>query len=129
LVTSATDAATLVAWSASTDRETLIRALTEAYAVDLREEIARITSPVLVLGTWRGWHDQLAVNKIDVPKAAFAQTFSDQYARVRHLRFALHDTARHFIMWDDPMWFFSEVDAFITDPAASVRQRGFDARN
>jgi hypothetical protein len=41
----------------------------------------------------------------------------------------LHDTARHFIMWDDPMWFFSEVDAFITDPAASVRQRGFDARN
>jgi N-formylmaleamate deformylase len=121
MVTSATDADTLVKWSAATDRQTLTRALTEAYAVDLRDEIARITSPVLVLGTWRGWHDQLAANKIEVPKAAFAQTFSEQYAKLPRVHVALHDTARHFIMWDDPEWFFGAIDAFLADPVAATR--------
>jgi pimeloyl-ACP methyl ester carboxylesterase len=126
MVTDSTNAATLVAWSAATDRHTLTRALTEAYAVDLREDLVRITSPALVLGTWRGWHDQLAANKIEVPKAAFARTFSDQYAKLARVHFALHDTARHFIMWDDPGWFFSEIDAFLADPIAATRNRGFE---
>jgi pimeloyl-ACP methyl ester carboxylesterase len=128
MVTRASDHDTLVRWSAATDRQTLIRALIEAYSVDLREEIARITSPVLALGTWRGWHDQLAANTIDVPKAAFARSCAEQYARVPRLHFALHDTARHFIMWDDPMWFFREVDAFLDDPAAATATRGFDTK-
>ena len=36
-----------------------------------------------------------------------------------------HDTGRHFIMWDDPEWFFREVDAFVTDPPARAQSRGF----
>lgn len=99
-VTSPADAATLIEWSASSDRQTLARALTEAYSIDLREEIGRITSPVRVLATWRGWHDQLAATKIVVPKASFVETFAAQYATLPRLTFALHDTARHFIMWD-----------------------------
>jgi hypothetical protein len=128
MVTSATDAARLIEWSASTDRQTLTRALTEGYTVDLRDEIGRVTSPVLVLATWRGWHDQLAANGVDVPKPSFVETFAAQYARLPALHFALHDTARHFIMWDDPAWFFREVDAFLADPAAATRHRGFDVR-
>jgi N-formylmaleamate deformylase len=128
MVTSPAGAATLIEWSGSTDRQTLTRALTEAYSVDLREEIGRITSPVLVLATWRGWHDQLAASKIDVPKASFIETFAAQYARLAHLTFALHDTARHFIMWDDPAWFFREIDAFLVDPVSATHNRGFDAR-
>jgi hypothetical protein len=41
------------------------------------------------------------------------------------LHFALHDTSRHFIMWEDPEWFFGEVDAFLADPPARVQTRGF----
>ena len=128
MVTSPSGADTLTKWSAATDRQTLIRALTEAYTVDLREDVARITSPVLALGTWRGWHDQLAANKIDVPKAAFAQSFAEQFAKVPRLHFALHDTARHFIMWDDPAWFFGQIDAFLADPIAATRDRGFGGK-
>ena len=126
MVTSASDAETLVKWSAATDRQTLTRALVEAYSVDLREDIAKITSPTLALGTWRGWHDQLAAYKIDVPKEAFMASFADQFARLPRLHFALHDTARHFIMWDDPAWFFGQIDAFLADPTAATRDRGFD---
>ena len=128
MVTSSSDADTLVKWSTTTDRKTLIRALGEAYSIDLREEIARISSPALALGTWRGWHDQLAANKIEIPKAAFLQTFADQFARLPRLHFALHDTARHFIMWDDPAWFFGQIDAFLADPMAATASRGFDAK-
>jgi len=128
MVTSASDADTLTKWSAATDRQTLIRALGEAYSVDLREDIAKITSPVLALGTWRGWHDQLAANKIVVPKEAFMGSFSEQFAKLPRLHFALHDMARHFIMWDDPAWFFGEVDAFLADPIAATHDRGFDAK-
>ncbi len=126
MVTSASDADTLTKWSATSDRQTLIRALGEAYSVDLREEIAKITSPTLALGTWRGWHDQLAAYKIDVPKEAFMGSFADQFARLPRLHFALHDTARHFIMWDDPTWFFREIDAFLADPIAATHDRGFE---
>ncbi len=128
MVTDANGADTLARWSAATDRRTLIRALSEAYTVDLREEIARIASPVLALGTWRGWHDQLAANKIDVPKAAFLQSFAEQFAKLPRLHFALHDTARHFIMWDDPAWFFGQIDAFLADPLAATASRGLDSR-
>ena len=51
-----------------------------------------------------------------------------QFARLPRLHFALHDTARHFIMWDDPMWFFREVDAFLADPVATTAARGFDVK-
>ena len=128
MVTSASDAETLVEWSVATDRQTLTRALVEAYSVDLREDIAKITSPTLALGTWRGWHDQLAAYTIDVPREAFMASFADQFARLPRLHFALHDTARHFIMWDDPAWFFGQIDAFLADPIAATRDRGFDVQ-
>ena len=31
-----------------------------------------------------------------------------------------------FIMFDDPQWFFAQLDAFFADPQGSVRQRGLD---
>ncbi|HEY7185216.1 MAG TPA: hypothetical protein VH436_01645, partial [Vicinamibacterales bacterium] len=73
----------------------------------------------------RGVHDQLLTNTIDVPKADFLKEFAAQYAKLPRLHFALHDTGRHFIMWDDPEWFFREVDAFLDDPPARVHTRGF----
>jgi N-formylmaleamate deformylase len=128
MVTSVSDADTLTTWSVATDRQTLIRALGEAYSVDLREDIAKIRSPVLALGTWRGWHDQLAANGIVVPKDAFMGSFAEQFARLPRLHFALHDTARHFIMWDDPAWFFGQIDAFLADPIAVTHDRGFEGQ-
>jgi len=115
----------LKAWGLATDRASLIRGLAEVYGADLRENIARIASPTLVLGTWKGVHDQLLANKIDVPKADFLKEFAAQYAKLPRLHFALHDTGRHFIMWDDPAWFFGEIDAFLADPQARVQSRGF----
>jgi len=125
MVTAPADLETLIQWGVASDRRTLTGALAEVYRSDLRDALARIASPTLVLGTWRGVHEQLLTNTIDVPKADFLKEFAAQYAKLPRLHFALHDSARHFIMWDDPMWFFDELDAFFADPAARVRSRGF----
>jgi hypothetical protein len=93
---------------------------------DLREDVARITTPTLVLGTWSGLHEQLKTYGPDVPRAAFVQTFDQQFAKVPKLHFALAETARHFIMFDDPQWLFQQMDAFVADPELATRTRGFD---
>jgi hypothetical protein len=39
-----------------------------------------------------------------------------QYSKLEGVRVAVTDTARHFIMWDDPNWMFAQIDAFL-EPA------------
>jgi hypothetical protein len=95
-------------------------------SLDLREDVARIGSPTLVLGTWAGLHDQLKTYGMDLPREAFVQTFQEQFAKLSRLHFAMAERARHFIMFDDPAWFFAQLDAFLAKPDEVVRSRGFD---
>ena len=80
---------------------------------------------MLVLGTWAGLHEQLKKYGVEVSRADVIQTFDTQFTRLSKLHFALAETARHFIMFDDPQWFFRELDAFLADPDTVVRVRGF----
>ena len=59
------------------------------------------------------------------PGAEFEQTFEEQYQGLRTLHFAMADTDRHFIMLDDPQWFFAQVDGFLRDPVKTMQQRDF----
>ncbi len=54
------------------------------------------------------------------------QTFDEQFRKLPRLHFAMADSSRHFIMLDDPKWLFGELDAFLADPDARVRVRGFE---
>jgi hypothetical protein len=119
----------LIQWSLASDRRTVTDVLADIYGLDLRDEVAQIRAPVLALGTWRGVHDQVMdVAKFDITRAMVNQSFADQYAKLPRLHFALSEKARHFIMFDDPAWFFAELDAFLRDPDVAVRVRGFDSK-
>lgn len=61
-------------------------------------------------------------------RADFLASFRQQYAGVPHLHFAMADHSRHFIMWDDPAWFFAQLDSFLAHPARATAQRGFAAK-
>jgi len=129
MVTAPADLATLIQWSVASDRRSVTEALGDVYGLDLRDDVARITAPVLALSTWRGIHDEVqATAKIDISREAFMQVFSAQFAKLPRLHFALADTSRHFIMFDDPAWFFAELDAFVRNPDAAVTTRGFDGK-
>jgi N-formylmaleamate deformylase len=108
---------------------TVTDALADVYGLDLRDDVARIRTPVLALATWRGVRDEvLASAKIDITRPAFVQTLAEQFGKLPQLHFVLSDTARHFIMFDDPAWFFEQVDSFFRDPDAAVKVRGLDGK-
>jgi pimeloyl-ACP methyl ester carboxylesterase len=79
----------------------------EVVSADLRPEIGKIDSPVLVIGTWIGLKD------FGVTEDAATEVFHQQYADVPHLQFVMAKQARHFVMWDDPAWFNTQVDGFL----------------
>ena len=125
MATSAADLETIKSWGLGSDQRTVAESMADLMLLDVREDIARITSPTLVLGTWAGLHDQLKSYNIDISRADFVRTFDTQFTKLPRLHFAMAETARHFIMFDDPQWFFGELDAFLRDPDAAVRARGF----
>jgi pimeloyl-ACP methyl ester carboxylesterase len=122
----AEDLATIKTWGLGTDQRTGAEAMADLMSFDLREDIARVNTPTLVLGTWAGLHEQLKQYGITVTRDQITQTFATQYTKLPKLHFAMAETARHFIMFDDPQWFFQQVDGFMADPERAVRTRGFD---
>jgi N-formylmaleamate deformylase len=125
MVTSPKRLQEIIQWGLVSDPKTVNDALIELVSEDLRPELARITSPTLVLGTWKGLDEQLAQYHISLTRADFVKTFEDQYAQLPHLHFVMCDTARHFIMFDDPAWFDAQLDAFLNNPETAVGSRGF----
>ena len=124
MVTGAADLATITGWSVASDRRTVTDALADVYGLDLREDMARIKAPVLVLGTWKGVHDEvLEAAKIDVSRSAIEDSFIRQYAKLPRLTFVMAET-RHFIMFDDPVWFFGQLDGFLSAPDVAAKTRG-----
>lgn len=112
MATSPADQQRLIQWSLESDRETVIHALLALVSRDLRPELPNIAAPVLVLGTW------IDLQSNNVTRAAAVQVFQQQYAGLKHWKFAMSDNSRHFIMWDQPAWFYRQVSAFLSDPAA-----------
>jgi pimeloyl-ACP methyl ester carboxylesterase len=106
MVTRPDDVKRVQAWGAQSDRTTVIDAMADMMGDDMREEVGRIRAPTLVLGSWIAY-------KAYGPKSMFEQTYCNQYMRLPGVDVALADTARHFIMLDDPAWMYDRIDHFL----------------
>jgi pimeloyl-ACP methyl ester carboxylesterase len=125
MVTKSSDLETITEWGMKSDPKTVYDSMRELYGSDLRPSLAKIASPTLVLGTWAGLHDQTKAYGMNLTKEMVVETFRQQYQSVSKLHFAIAETSRHFIMFDDPMWFYEQVDAFLANPATTTADRGF----
>ena len=114
----------IIEWGVTSDGKTVTRAIVEMMGTDLRADLKRIDSPALVLGSWIGMRSQLESADPANPRQVAVRTFRTQYASLARMRLAITDTARHFIMYDDPAWFFGQLDAFLADPEGVARDRG-----
>jgi pimeloyl-ACP methyl ester carboxylesterase len=99
----------IINWGVASDGLTVKKAMVELYSTDLRPEISKITCPTLVFGTWLGYAPYSSHEHAQ-------QVYSDQYKSVAHARIEITDTARHFVMLDDPKWLFHEMDSFLQSP-------------
>ncbi|WP_242920556.1 alpha/beta hydrolase [Pontibacter liquoris] len=87
-------------WQFNSDRKTLGLTLVEMSTTDLREQIAKIKQPVLVLGS------------IYNNKENSQRILGEQYSKVPQKIIHVADS-KHFIMYDQPQWFYAELDAFL----------------
>jgi pimeloyl-ACP methyl ester carboxylesterase len=106
MVTSQADFERIWSWGVDSDRATVSAAMHDLMADDLRPRLGRIQAPVLAMGTWIAYKDFATRQQVEA-------SYRAQFAGTPHLTFALSDTARHFIMYDDLPWMLSRIDAFL----------------
>jgi pimeloyl-ACP methyl ester carboxylesterase len=106
MVTKDSDLDRLIGWGLKTDRTAAADAMSELYSADLRDDLARIKSRTLVLGAWIGY-------KAYTNRERTEANLRRQYAKLAGVEIQVTDTARHFIMWDDPEWMFGQLDRFL----------------
>jgi pimeloyl-ACP methyl ester carboxylesterase len=106
MATKPADVARIAAWTRQSDVRTVAGVMYELFSTDLREKIAAIRVPTLVLGTWIAYKDYATREQIE-------SNFRRQFAKLPNYKLVLFDHARHFLMWDDPEMFYREVDDFL----------------
>tara|TARA_R110002049_G_scaffold297698_1_gene487008 strand:+ start:350 stop:1186 length:837 start_codon:yes stop_codon:yes gene_type:complete len=91
----------LTKWSLEADRKTFIYGYTDLLKLDLRDALKSIKVPSLVLGA--SFPDKEIVKK----------NFDEQYANLSNKEILLAPESKHFIMFDEPEWFYSTVNKFL----------------
>ena len=100
------DVARILDWGARSDRNTVIDTMATLIGTDLRQDVGRIASPTLVLGTWIAYKDH-------APRAATEAVFRSQYRQLPGVQIVMSDAARHFIMYDDPDCLHGQIEQFL----------------
>lgn len=107
----------IIGWGTASDGATVGRAMTEMYTTDLRADLAKIKAPTLVLAAWVGYAPYSS-------HAFIEKTYGEQYAGLKGTKLEITDTARHFIMLDEPEWLHRQVENFLATPAAKPVSSG-----
>jgi pimeloyl-ACP methyl ester carboxylesterase len=107
MVTGDADFERIMTWGRASDHSTVVDAMVEMYGSDLRADIAAIQSPTLVLATWIAYKDY-------TDRKTLEANARREYAKLEGVDLRITDTSRHFIMYDDPQWFFVQLDGFLS---------------
>jgi pimeloyl-ACP methyl ester carboxylesterase len=86
---------------------TVAEAMSEMMSIDLRSDVAKIKTPVLVLGTWIAYKDY------GVTRESQIAAYSKQFEKLPGAKIMVSETSRHFIQLDVPEWFYSQMDQFL----------------
>jgi pimeloyl-ACP methyl ester carboxylesterase len=81
------------------DRKTYVNGYIDMLNLDLREEIAKIKIPVIILAAT--FPDQETVEK----------TYQAQFEKLPSVKIYYAENAAHFVMYDQPEWFLKNVKA------------------
>jgi N-formylmaleamate deformylase len=106
LVSDSMHARLITKWSTESDRKTLGYTYVEMVTTDLRNEIAKINIPVLILGSTYS------------TKEASQKMLNEQFSQLRNKAIIVEPT-KHFIMYDDPIVFREEVKNFLINGLAN----------
>lgn len=93
----------LVKWMMEADRQTYVYGYTDLLKIDLRESLTKVKAKTLVLGA-------------PFPDASVVSAnLEKQYANLKTKTIILAENSRHFIMFDQPEWFYGQVNSFLAE--------------
>ncbi len=95
-------------WGMDSDPASVNQAMYEMMTTDLRQEIAAVKTPTLVMGSWVAYKDY------GMSHERLKASYGAQYKNMDNHKLVITDTGKHFIMWDDPDFYFAKMDAFLT---------------
>lgn len=91
----------LIAYILESDRKTYVYGYTELLQLDLKDKLRDLTAETLILGA-------------DFPsKEAVLPNFESQFANLQRKEIRIATDSKHFIMFDQPEWFYQEVNNFL----------------
>jgi N-formylmaleamate deformylase len=93
-------------WDDASDYKASWLMMGEANDLDLRDSVAKIKSPILVLGSWTGWNNFKT-------KEAVSKRYQMQYAPAKNATIVFSEHGKHFLMYEDFDWMIREMDNFL----------------
>ncbi|WP_074410094.1 MULTISPECIES: alpha/beta fold hydrolase [Aquimarina] len=94
---------TLINWIMEADRETYVYGYTDLLKLDLRKILNKVTAKTLILGA--------SFPSVEVAKS----NYEKQYATLANKSIKMASNSKHFIMFDQPQWFYTTVNAFLAN--------------
>lgn len=92
----------LASWSITADRETYVYGYTDLLKLDLRPTLTDVSINTLILGA------------TFPSKEITRKTFEQQYQNLVNKTIRLADDSKHFIMFDQPEWFYQQINGYLT---------------
>lgn len=89
-------------WILQSDRETYVYGYTDLLKLDLRENIARINTPVVILAATHPYG-------LEIVK----KTYEEQYKNLKTYEIEYAEGSAHFIMYDKPEWLVNQVSKYL----------------
>ena len=94
-------AAVLTKWILEADRKTYVYGYTDLLKLDLRDKLSTIKTKTLIIGA-------------SFPNVASAKAnFVKQYTNLSNKTIEMASNSKHFIMFDQPTWFYTKVNTFL----------------
>jgi pimeloyl-ACP methyl ester carboxylesterase len=102
----------VTAMAARSDQPTQGEVMYELFSRDLRPAMGQIRCPILALADWS------AYKRYGVTAESVRTNLTDQYRNLSpengaRLTIAVNDNSKHFIMYDEPEWFYAQVDSWL----------------
>lgn len=89
-------------WMLQADRETYVYGYTDLLKLDLREDIAKINTAVVILAATQPYGLERA-----------KKTYEEQYKNLGAHTIEYAEGSAHFIMYDKPAWFASQISKYL----------------
>lgn len=106
MVTKPDDLERIRKWMGASDQNTIADVMYEAFTTDLREPVAKIKTPVLLIAAGADDTTPEARKKLE-------ESYRQQISRIAGAQVVVAEKAKHFIMIDDPSFLFTQMETFL----------------